>query len=603
MTKVKLKQFDRSGAINGEYVTYNSATGLWEPGAGPTAAPTKGDKDLNPLATAAANYQTTGITLTLPPAGDKYVTVYVNGHTYDIGDGVRTKDCYFSRDGGTTALALSALAAGDILYWNSIIAGFTLDITDNVDLDYDVPAGGGSGGGGWVDDGTVVRLETTSDDVGIGTASPGAKLEVVGDAIIDGKLTVTGLIDPIGLILEDTVSGDGAYLALYDGQSVSAPGIGDGYAIIRYNDSSGKAEIAGPGDSWVEVGGGGTDLTGLGVDNTLVRWDGTDTVKSSGITVDNSDNMSGLTSLSLGTAVPGDNGIINLPNNCKIRGRDTGGTPRDLFEWNNLDDLYIGNTGVDNIVIRAGSEWYLAAGGTTHALSQGGTAMKLEVFNRLKQQAAQPGGVAGYGQVYTYSAGGRTELFYTDSSGSHTQLTSQGAGVVRGSGVDNYVMRWNGTGAAQGSQVHLADTGAMSGVASLSLDDDVGAATSSVGEVIIINNNGVLEVSQDGYEYAPLGYVNTGSPKTGNYNAGIGDLVKVDPSGGGFAITLPTASGYDNQGITIKNVTNSTNAVTFNTTSGQTIDGMASGVDQIDTAYETVTFISDGTNWMRFPPA
>lgn len=39
----------------------------------------------------------------------------------------------------------------------------------------------GPGGGGWVDAGTVVRLKTTTDSVGIGTTSPDAKLEVAGD--------------------------------------------------------------------------------------------------------------------------------------------------------------------------------------------------------------------------------------------------------------------------------------------------------------------------------------------------------------------------------------------------------------------------------------
>ncbi|UCD16671.1 MAG: hypothetical protein JSV44_09440 [Candidatus Zixiibacteriota bacterium] len=38
----------------------------------------------------------------------------------------------------------------------------------------------GGGGGGWVDDGSVVRLETSSDYVGIGTASPTNRLHIVG---------------------------------------------------------------------------------------------------------------------------------------------------------------------------------------------------------------------------------------------------------------------------------------------------------------------------------------------------------------------------------------------------------------------------------------
>ena len=38
--------------------------------------------------------------------------------------------------------------------------------------------GGGGGGGGWTDAGTVVRLTTITDSVGIGTTSPSAKLDV-----------------------------------------------------------------------------------------------------------------------------------------------------------------------------------------------------------------------------------------------------------------------------------------------------------------------------------------------------------------------------------------------------------------------------------------
>jgi hypothetical protein len=55
------------------------------------------------------------------------------------------------------------------LYWNGVMIG-----------------AGASGGGGWVDDGTVVRLETATDFVGIGTATPLYKLDVNagGDGVI-----------------------------------------------------------------------------------------------------------------------------------------------------------------------------------------------------------------------------------------------------------------------------------------------------------------------------------------------------------------------------------------------------------------------------------
>jgi hypothetical protein len=43
----------------------------------------------------------------------------------------------------------------------------------------------GAPAGGWVDDGTVVRLGTITDKVGIGTASPTASLEVTGNISVD----------------------------------------------------------------------------------------------------------------------------------------------------------------------------------------------------------------------------------------------------------------------------------------------------------------------------------------------------------------------------------------------------------------------------------
>ncbi len=51
------------------------------------------------------------------------------------------------------------------------------------------PAGGAGGGGGWVDDGTAVRLETSTDKVGIGTTAPARKLHIK-DSAADNVLVV-----------------------------------------------------------------------------------------------------------------------------------------------------------------------------------------------------------------------------------------------------------------------------------------------------------------------------------------------------------------------------------------------------------------------------
>ncbi len=91
--------------------------------------------------------------------------------------------------------------------------------------------------------------------------------------------------------------------------------------------------------------------------------------------------------------------------------------------------------------------------------------------------------------------------------------------------------------------------------------------------------------------------------KTSGYTAAIDELVRCNTTSGGFAVTLPTAVGNDGRGITIKKVVSHANAVTINTTSSQTIDGAASGSITITDVLGTITVISDGANWMRFPPA
>ena len=72
------------------------------------------------------------------PTSDGYVRVFVNCDVPEIGDGVKTKDCYFSADSGATAKTIANIASGDKLYWNGSIAGYQLATTDKVSYDYSV---------------------------------------------------------------------------------------------------------------------------------------------------------------------------------------------------------------------------------------------------------------------------------------------------------------------------------------------------------------------------------------------------------------------------------------------------------------------------------
>lgn len=89
-------------------------------------------------ATTGAN-QTTGITLGSYPAGSgkNFPSVYLNGIYLETGDAVKTKDFYFSRDAGVSALGLSQLKRGDTLYWTKAREAYNLGPTDLISIDYD----------------------------------------------------------------------------------------------------------------------------------------------------------------------------------------------------------------------------------------------------------------------------------------------------------------------------------------------------------------------------------------------------------------------------------------------------------------------------------
>lgn len=99
-------------------------------------APTISNKNMTASVTASDGAQATATTVAATPALDSYVGVRVNGVHYTVGDGVKTTDCYFSGDSGTTARSISAIVSGDTLHWNGTITGFELTASDKIDFDY-----------------------------------------------------------------------------------------------------------------------------------------------------------------------------------------------------------------------------------------------------------------------------------------------------------------------------------------------------------------------------------------------------------------------------------------------------------------------------------
>lgn len=84
---------------------------------------------------------------------------------------------------------------------------------------------------------------------------------------------------------------------------------------------------------------------------------------------------------------------------------------------------------------------------------------------------------------------------------------------------------------------------------------------------------------------------------TSSTTAGIADNILVFTGTAVATLTLPTAAGITGRMYHVKNasLTGPTPVLTINTTSAQTIDGLASWT--VNSLYQAVTLVSNGTNW------
>jgi hypothetical protein len=75
--------------------------------------------------------------ITYKPTLDGWVEVLINGIEYDLADGSKTGDLYFSADGGVTAKLIKDITSGDELHLGTTL-GFTTDNTDRVSYLYKI---------------------------------------------------------------------------------------------------------------------------------------------------------------------------------------------------------------------------------------------------------------------------------------------------------------------------------------------------------------------------------------------------------------------------------------------------------------------------------
>jgi hypothetical protein len=104
----------------------------------PSGILTFADKNKKVTKQTNGNGSATGVYITYSPYYDSYVMVEVNGISVEVGNNKMTAAVYFSGNNGISAVEIEAIRAGDQLIWNAGIAGFELELGDDINLIYEV---------------------------------------------------------------------------------------------------------------------------------------------------------------------------------------------------------------------------------------------------------------------------------------------------------------------------------------------------------------------------------------------------------------------------------------------------------------------------------
>lgn len=118
-----------------DFATALAGSGLASGSGQLTAARLSTNDQFETASATSSDGDTSGVSIAAIPSG--MVQIFVNGILQELGQGVKTKDCYFSANSGTTAKAIAAIAANDVLYWNGSVAGYQLDTNDKITMVYE----------------------------------------------------------------------------------------------------------------------------------------------------------------------------------------------------------------------------------------------------------------------------------------------------------------------------------------------------------------------------------------------------------------------------------------------------------------------------------
>lgn len=329
-------------------------------------------------------------------------------------------------------------------------------------------------GGGWTDDGTIVRLTTSSDSVVVGAASlyGSEKFRVVGETYLQGNLNFEPAIGTDAYITAPQATGSGTngidinIVAAKGADDATVPGQG-GDGVLKSGEGGNSAGAVKAG-----IGGAAQVKAGLGGDNP-----------------DTGDGGDGGTLwLSGGTGkAPTGTGAQGIGGNCSVRGGSGNPHGQVSIGQAQTSQINMGATGVPTVFA-------------------GEAQLETDALLRMAERVGDPTHVANKGFLYTKDIGGISELFWADSDGASTQQVVQ----ITTNGVVNASSVAGGGWSQSTSIVHLTTSSntVVVGASAMSASEKLRVVGSSLFEVA--DNDGLaFEVVQGSDDYILVDTTNT----------------------------------------------------------------------------------------------
>ena len=245
-------------------------------------------------------------------------------------------------------------------------------------------------------------------------------------------------------------------------------------------------------------GGGGTDLTGLGTNNRVMRWDGTDTAQGSGVTLSDTDDATGYNTIQVdgGTAAAVGLGLDDDANTGLFATADTsvstaiGGTERSRATASGLDlgtlQLLLGSAiGTSDVGVKRSAAGVLQVTDGSSGLGS------------LYASTATLGVNTTSGAQFKMNA--YTDLGLVEGDGTIGATNLNVAGALRATNIslwttetgafntDNTALRWlyavSGSGVWQGSDGQFGWSSSAGGSGDASAGHDTGLARGAAGRV------------------------------------------------------------------------------------------------------------------------